>query len=239
MGIIYYGQPGVAYGAGFTYGQNVSSVPQQLIKKMKQAALKLDEKNLDQCMDLGQEMEEGLKNKPAFAAVAPTPAAMKLQRDAIVLQRGVLAGAVGAVALQQGALDGLESTYRNSLTLQAGSAIQLVNGDEAQLAGTNIPLRQAGTPATDAPPPLENPHGSYGDLSGEVDWAWNGPPRRMLFIAEIATSAAGPFTFAYSGNKSGFTSKGHPPGTEIFMRSKCSCNGFDSDWSQVVSHRAR
>lgn len=238
MSVITYGQPGRTYGSGFTYGQDAAPVAPPLRKRMTQAALKLDEKNLDQAMDLGVEMEEGLKNKPAFATVAPTPAAMATRRGAIATQRGKLALATGKLAEEQSALDALELDYRNSLTAQAGSAILAVSGDAAQLEGANIPLRKAGTPASDAPPPLENVSGTYGDLSGEVDWQWNAKPGRV-YIAETGTTAAGPFAFAYSGTRSRFTSKNHPPGSEVFLRVKCTCNGFESNWSQLASHRAR
>ena len=204
---------------------------------MTQAALKLDEKDLDQAMDLGVEMEEGLKNKPAFAAVAPTPAAMALKRGAIGTQRGKLALAEAKVSEEQNALDALELDYRNSLTAQAASAILAVNGDVAQLEGASIPLRKQGTRTSDAPPPLENVNGTYGDLAGEIDWSWNGNPGRV-YIGEIASSVAGPYVFAYSGTKSRFTSKNHPSGAEMFLRVKCVCNGFESAWSQIASHRA-
>lgn len=238
MSVISYGQPGLTYGSGFVYGQDAAPTPPPRKERMTQAALKLDEKDLDAALELGVEMEEGLKNKPAFAAVAPTPAAMETKRDAIGVQRGKLALAESKVADEQNALDALELDYRNSLTAQAGSAILAVNGDAAQLEGANIPLRKQGVPASDAPPPLEGVTATYGDLAGEVDWGWDARPGRV-YIGEIATAAAGPYAFAYTGTRSRFTSKNHPSGSEVFLRVKCTCNGFESNWSQIASHRAR
>jgi hypothetical protein len=239
MGIIHYGQPGLAYGAGFTYGQVIPPANPRKVK-MTQLALKLDEKDLDGVLALGVDIEEGLKNKPAFAAVAPTPADSAAKRAEIATQRGKVSAAEAKLTEEEGKLDTLESEYRILLTDMAESALEEVDGDVAQLEAANVPLRKPGSPATQPPLPPDNVHGSYGDLSGQVDFGWNGLIGKIIFQGEISTAGPnGPFILAYVGTKSRFTAAGQQPGAEVWARVKQIRNGIASDWSQVVSHRAR
>lgn len=239
MGIIHYGQPGLAYGAGFTYGQMIPPVARP--KRMNtQAALKLDEKNLDEVLELGVDVEEGLKNKPAFADVAPSPADSAAKRAEIATQRGKVAAAESKLTEEQGKLDTMESEYRVLLTDMVDSAIDEVDGDVAQLEAANIPLKKQGVRNTQPPPPPQNLHGSFGDLSGEVDFGWDGVEGRIVFQGEMsAVGPNGPFIPIYIGTRSKFTVTGQQPGAEIWARVKQIRNGMASDWSQVASHRAR
>jgi hypothetical protein len=239
MGIIHYGQPGLAYGAGFTYGQVIPPANPRKVK-MTQLALKLDEKDLDGVLALGVDIEEGLKNKPAFAAVSPSPADSAAKRAEIATQRGKVSLAEAKLTEEQGKLDGLEAEYRVLVADMAQSALDEVDGDVAQLEAANVPLRKPGTRPTQPPPPLDNMHASFGDLSGQVDFQWNAVEGRVIYQGEISTAGPnGPWILVYVGTKSRFTATGQQPGAEVWGRAKQIRGGMASDWSQVASHRAR
>jgi hypothetical protein len=241
MSIIQYGQAGLAYGAGFTYGQvNTPVVPPTGKKRMTQLALKLDERDLDGVLALGVAMEEGLKNKPAFAAVDPSPADSAAKRALIATQRAKVEAARAKLAEEEFILDGMDADYRTTVTEMAQSALDEVNGDVAQLEAANIPLRKFEGPSTQPPPEPDNMHASFGDMVGEVDFTWNSGGSRVIFIGEISSvGPTGPWVNVYTGTRSRFTAKGQQPGAEIFARVKQIRNGMHSNWSQIVSHRAR
>ena len=118
---------------------------------------------------------------------------------------------------------GAEDTTREAATLQLG-------GWEIQA--------DSHTPVGPLPQP-QNLHATGGDLDGSVDLGWD-PIKRgvQTYIAERATSSAGPWTQCYVGRASSCTDTGLTSGTEYWYRVCAMGAAGPSAWSDRASKRA-
>ena len=238
MSVIHYGMPGLTYGAGYTYGQDLTPGAPIKGRKMIHAALKLEDKTLDQKMQLSVDVGEGITANAARSAVTPSVLAVKTIRDNITAKRAEIAATEALLKTKHDELDALDASHDMALTNQCNDVIRIANHDRDVVDAANIPLRKEPEAVTDTPPALENLTGSYGDLPSEIDWQFNGVKRRATYVAETAPSPDGPWTQQYVGTRSRFTTTGHASGDMVYGRVKCICNGFHSPWSQVAAQRA-
>lgn len=200
-------------------------------------ALKLREKDVDEVFQLSVDMEQGLNTTSYVTTPNPTVASLAAKRAQITTLKPLLAAAESNLFMKRDQMDTYRAELGDLLTLSARNSQEAVSADRTKMTEMKIPLRATGAPATDNPPPITGLHVNDGDMAGEGDWSWPAQrPGRPLYILETGASATGPWTTAYTGLKSRFTSH-TTPGAEVWARVTVDSNGFRSDPSQPVSYR--
>jgi hypothetical protein len=127
-----------------------------------------------------------------------------------------------------------ENSFRDLAT-----AAQSLTHDAAtlQLGGWEVQA-DSHTPVGPLPQP-QNLHATGGDLDGTVDLGWDAIKRGVqTYVAERATSSAGPWTQCYVGKASSCTDTGLVSGTEYWYRVCALGAAGPSAWSDRASKRA-
>jgi len=208
-------------------------------KSMDEFALKLSEKTLDDKVALCIDLEQGLTTTSYVSTPNPSVVTLSGKRAAIATQQGKVSAAESKLEMEQNALDTLEGELEVLLTASASDSQKAVNGNRDKMAEMKIPLRKIGAPNTTVPDAPTNVRGSYGDMNGEVDFAWDGIGGRVIYFGEIADNPAGPFAQCYVGPKSRCTIPNLVSGKEYFFRVAVERNGMRSNPSELSNHRAR
>jgi hypothetical protein len=110
--------------------------------------------------------------------------------------------------------------------------------DAATLQGGGWDVRADATPVGTLPVP-ENVSASVADHSGSMDLDWDAIRRGVqTYVAEYATSPAGPWTQGYIGRPSKCEIPGLTPGTLYYFRVKAVGAAGPSGWSSTIEKRA-
>jgi hypothetical protein len=233
--LYYDSNPPVYFDSGALWDSNVAAPVES--KRMAKVSLRLDRRDLDGKLNLGDTLVAGITDNAAdFTNPVPLPADITARLTSIRTKRtqrqGLLdqAEGIAELVLEE------EKDLERLLTRLAKYAESKVDGDASKLATAGFPLQGASQNGELLAP--ANFTVTIGSHEGECDGKCNRVSRAKSYVAEAATAATGPWTQVYAGTRARFTAKNLVSGQLYYFRMKAIGASGDSQWSDIAQKRA-